>query len=160
MVTQVPADDPRYNTVIETESKVGRTGLSPRVTGEVAGDAQALADNATIRGVGGALETAGKVAVPLAIAGDAVQLEQAYQQDGGTIGVNTGRTAAGVAGGWGGAVAGAEGGAALGASIGSVVPGLGTAAGGVVGGLIGGVAGGVGGDWLGRNAFDTIRSWF
>jgi hypothetical protein len=123
VVTQVPADDPRYNTVIETESKVGRTGLSPSISDRVASDAQALADNGAIRGAGDVLETAGKVAVPLAIAGDAIQLGQAFQQDGGTIGVNTGRTAAGVAGGWGGAFAGAEGGAALGATVGSVVPG-------------------------------------
>ena len=156
----VKAKDPRMNQRIEVESKLGRTSNGADVRLQAAKDGEALAENAKLRGLGSGLETAGKIARPLAIAGDAIQLGQAFHEDGNTIGVHTERTAAGVAGGWAGAAAGAELGAAGGAALGSVVPVLGTAAGGIVGGIVGGVVGGIGGDSAGRAIFDGIKSLF
>ena len=156
----IKAKDPRYSQRIEIESKVGRTSRSPRIADEVAKDAKDLADNAKMRGAGAALETAGKVMLPVAVAADGYELFNAYQQDGGHIGMHTGEAAAGIAGSWGGAIAGAEVGAEIGATIGSVVPGAGTAVGGVVGGIVGGIVGGVAGDSVGRHLFDDIASLF
>ncbi len=158
-VTQ-PAVDPRFSRTLDIESKVGRTGLDSHVRAQVAKDAQALAENGSARAVGGALETTGKVLRPVAVVADAVQLGQAFHQDGDKVGVNTGRAASGIAGGWGGAVAGAEGGAAVGALVGSAVPVVGTAVGGAVGAVAGGIGGGIGGDWARRRLFDTVKSRF
>jgi hypothetical protein len=148
----IQAQDPRYSQRLEIESKVGRTGQSPRIADQVAKDAKDLADNAKIRGTGAALETAGKVMLPVAVAADGYELFNAYQQDGDHLGMHTGEAAAGIAGSWGGAIAGAE----IGATIGSVVPGAGT----VVGGLVGGIVGGIAGDSVGRHIFDDIASLF
>jgi phage tail tape-measure protein len=155
-----PAADPRYNKTVEIESKLGRAGLDRETRAQVANDARALAENGEVRGAGHALESAGRVLRPVAVAADAVQLGLAFHQDGNKIGRNTGRTAAGIAGGWGGALVGAESGGVAGAAIGSVVPVVGTAVGGAVGAIVGGIAGGVGGDWAGRRLFDEVRSIF
>lgn len=156
----VPSQDPRMNQRIEIESKVGRTSQSPSIAAQAAKDGEALAENAAVRGTGRALETVGRAMRPVAVIADAVQLGQAFHEDGDHIGDHTGRAASGIAGGWGGAIAGAEGGAAVGAVVGSAVPVVGTAVGGVVGGVVGGIAGGVGGDWIGRRAYDWVKSWF
>ncbi len=157
---QQPAADPRYRGTLDIESKVGRAGLDGDTRLQVAKDAQALAENGEVRGAGHALEGAGKVLGPVAVVADAVQLGQAFHQDGNTIGKNTGRAAAGVAGGWGGALAGAEAGGAAGAALGSVGPVVGTAVGGAIGAIAGGIAGGAGGDWVGRRLFDEAGSIF
>jgi hypothetical protein len=148
----IEAQDPRYSQRIEIESKVGRTGQSPRIADQVAKDAKDLADNAKIRGAGAALETAGKVMLPVAIAADGYELFNAYQQDGSHLGMHTGEAAAGIAGSWGGAIAGAE----AGATIGSIVGPGGT----VVGGVVGGIVGGIVGDSTARHIFDDIASLF
>lgn len=156
----VRARDPRMNERIEVESKLGRTANTSTERLQAAKDGRALAENARLRGMGESLESFGRVARPLAIAGDAVALGHAFHADGDRIGVHTGETASGVAGGWAGAAVGAEGGAELGAVIGSVIPGAGTAAGAVVGGIVGGIVGGLGGDAIGRKVFDGFKSLF
>ena len=110
------------------------------------------------------LEGVRRIALPVAVAIDALRLGDAFVQDGNTFGKNTIRTGGSVAGGWAGAWAGAEAGAAGGAFVGGIlgsfVPVLGNAVGagvgGFVGGLAGGIAGGLGGSWLGGK----ITSWF
>ena len=104
-------------------------------------------------GAGGELlAKAGRVVRPIGIALDALNVAQAFRDDGNRIGENTGRAASGLVGG----AAGAWGGAAAGAAIGSVVPGVGTLVGGIIGGIIGGLAG----DAAGKGLFDGIKSLF
>ena len=97
--------------------------------------------------VAGALDDVGRAFRPLGVITDTLQIADAIQQDGGTVGSNTVREATNVAGGWAGGVAGAQAGAALGAAVGTVVPIVGN----VVGGLVGGVVGGIAGSLLGGN---------
>jgi RHS repeat-associated protein len=116
----------------------------------------------TVSKVGGALETVGKVAKPVAIVVDAARLVNAYQQDNNTIGPHTVETAGSVAGGWGGSIAGAEAGTVIGAEIGGAVGvwfgGVGAVPGAAIGALVGGIAGGITGGlggasfggWVGR----------
>ena len=114
----------------------------------------------------GALKTAGqildgidKVAKPVAIVTDAIQLGDAIKTDiqQGTGGENTIVTGSRVAGGWAGAWGGAQGGAAIGAGIGSFFgPGPGTAVGGFVGGIIGGIGGAIFGSKVGETAGEKI----
>jgi hypothetical protein len=152
------AADPRNNRRIETESKVGRTGYSGNVTEsgtvkyEVAKDAQRLADNVSIRRAGQVLEGVGKVAKPVGIVMDAIEIGSAFQADGNRIGDNTLRASSGVAG----SAAGAIGGAQLGAAIGAVGGPVGV----VVGGVVGGIAGGIAGSELGKAAYNWVSSWF
>ena len=181
VIAERPNADPRLNVRIETESKVGYTANTGRAAREATMDINRLAANQTARTTGTALEaegatlarsgeaamregagavragqvlgTVGKVARPVAIAMDVVEVGSAFHADGDRIGENTGRSLSGLAGG----AAGGWGGAAVGAAIGTAVfPGVGT----VVGGIIGGVAGGLAGDSAGRSVFDTVRSWF
>ena len=153
VVAHQPADDTRMAQRIEIESKVGRRGPTAFVRNQVAQDAADLARNQGIRQAGRALEGVGKVARPVGLVLDVIEVGQAFRADGNQIGAATGRAASGVAGGalggWGGATAGA----AIGTMI---LPGVGT----VVGGLIGGIAGALGGDAAGRGLFDTVKSWF
>lgn len=175
-----PGPDPTQATRIDNEIKVGRADASSRLRSEALRDGQALRDNATIRSgaeaalkdgegltrsgealanAGKVLDGAGKVLIPVAVAGDALQLYGAFKEDGNKIGVHTGRAAAEVAGGWGGAIGGAEAGAAIGSLAGPV----GTVIGGVAGGVIGGLAGSKAGDAVfdaGKSAFDKVASWF
>ncbi len=155
VVADVPANDPRYATRIETESKVGRTGATSGSSGtraQAAKDAAQLLDNRSVRAGGELLAKAGRVVRPIGIALDALNVAQAFRDDGNRIGENTGRAASGLVGG----AAGAWGGAAAGAAIGSVVPGVGTLVGGIIGGIIGGLAG----DAAGKGLFDGIKSLF
>ncbi|WP_335307404.1 hypothetical protein [Sphingomonas phyllosphaerae] len=181
VVAQRPNADPRLNVRVETESKVGYTTNSGQAAREATMDINRLAANQTARTTGAALETqgstiarsgeaalqegagavragqvlgtVGKVARPVAIAMDVVEVGSAFHADGNQIGENTGRSLSGLAGG----AAGGWGGAAAGAAIGTAIfPGVGT----VVGGIIGGVAGGLAGDSAGRGIFDTVRGWF
>ncbi len=148
----LPTEDPRNAERIDIESKLGRTSNGDSVRLQAAKDGEALAENDSLRGFGAGLETAGKVALPLAVAGDAWQLGQAFQQDGGHIGTHTEEAAGGIAGSWAGAEIGAE----TGAEIGSLVGPEGT----VVGGLIGGVVGGIAGSSVGRDIVKDITSLF
>jgi len=153
VVVDMPAADPRMNQRLEIESKVGRAGLDTDIRGQVALDADALRANQALRRSGQVLEGVGKVARPVGIVLDAIEVGQAFRADGNQVGANTGRAVSGVAGG----ALGGWGGAAAGAAIGTAIfPGVGT----VVGGVIGGIAGAIGGDAAGRGLFDTVRSWF
>ncbi len=146
---------PELNKRIEIESKLGKASLSTGKNGattQIAKDAERLAENARIRGWGTTLKTVGKVARPVGIALDAIQLGQAYQKDGNRIGANTQRAAGALAGG----AAGAWGGAQAGAALGSLAGPVGT----VVGGIVGGIAGGVVGSGLGEKAVGWIKSFF
>lgn len=109
------------------------------------------------RATGAVLRTAGRVAVPVAVAVDAglrvnegLNIERRF--DAGELTqeqreVEHARNAAGMAGGWGGALVGAKLGAMGGGAAGTAVaPGPGTAIGGVAGCVAGGVAGYVGGE--------------
>lgn len=153
VVVDVPANDPRYSQRIEIESKVGRTGLDSDIRAQAALDADALRGNRMLRGSGQVLEGVGKVARPVGIVLDVIEVGQAFRADGNRIGAHTGRAASGVAGGALGAWGGAAGGAAIGTMI---FPGVGT----VVGGIVGGVIGAIGGDAIGRGLFDTVKAWF
>jgi hypothetical protein len=181
VVAERPNADPRMNSRIEIESKVGLTGNSGRAATEAANDITRLADNRAARSNGLALEASGnrvvragesaietgttlgrggaalrgigRVARPVGIVMDAIDLRSAYQADGGRIGQNTGRAASGIVGG----AAGGWGGAAAGAAIGTMIfPGVGT----VIGGLIGGIGGAFAGDAAGKGIFNSISSWF
>lgn len=160
VVVEVPnAADPRNARRIEIESKVGYTANSGSVTRpgtvqyEAAMDAARLVDNRTIRTAGRVLEGVGRVAKPVGLVMDAIDLRSAYQADGGRIGINTATTVGGIAGG----AAGAYGGASLGAAIGTAVfPGVGT----VVGGVVGGIVGGFVGSEVGKSVISTIGGWF
>ena len=144
---------PETGVRIDTESKLGRAGLDGETRLQVAKDAWRLERNATVRGVGGALEVTGKVLKPVGVAVDALQIGVAIKEDGGKFGPHAQRTTAEVAGGAAGGWAGAEAGAAAGAAIGTfIAPGIGTAIGGVIGGLLGGFGGG----WLGSKAGDAV----
>lgn len=168
-----PNADPRMTERVEIESKVGKTDFegpdtkSGKPQYEVAKDAQRLADSraarasglsmeadgATIARGGRALDAVGRVARPVGMVMDAVEVGSAFRADGNRVGENTGRAASGLAGG----AAGGWGGAAAGAAIGTAVfPGVGT----VVGGVVGGIAGAFAGDAAGRGMFDTVKGWF
>lgn len=165
--------DPRMHERVEIESKVGKTDHSGPVSRsatpkyELAKDAGRLTANraARVAGLhmevrGSTLATGGKVlagvgrvARPVGLVMDAVEVGSAFHADGNRIGENTGRAASGLAGG----AAGGWGGAAAGAAIGTAIfPGVGT----VVGGIVSGIGGAWGGDKLARGAFDTVKGWF
>lgn len=153
VVVDIPNADPRLNQRLEIESKVGRAGLDTDIRGQVALDADALRANQALRRSGQVLEGVGKVARPVGLVMDVIEVGQAFRADGNQVGAQTGRAASGVAGG----ALGGWGGAAAGAAIGTAVfPGVGT----VVGGIVGGIAGAIGGDMAGRGLFDTVASWF
>ena len=154
VVVDVPNADPRLNQRLEIESKVGRTGLKgEEIRTQIRLDGEALHANQALRRSGQVLEGVGKVARPIGIALDVIEVGQAFRADGNQVGANTGRAVSGVAGG----ALGGWGGAAAGAAIGTAIfPGVGT----VVGGVIGGIAGAIGGDAAGRGLFDTVKSWF
>jgi hypothetical protein len=145
--------DLRLNERVEIESKVGRTSVGEHAVSEAVRDGQRLADNRALRTAGNMLEGVGRVARPVGLAMDVVEVGSAFRADGNKVGENTGRAVSGLAGsaagGWGGAMAGA----AIGTAI---MPGVGT----VVGGLLGGIGGALLGDGVGRAAFDAVRSWF
>jgi hypothetical protein len=153
VVVHQTANDPRMNTRIEIESKVGRRGPTEFIRNQIANDALDVARNRGVRNAALVLEDAGKVLRPVGLALDAIALGEAFHEDGNRIGQNTGRTASRIAGG----ALGGWGGAAAGAAIGTmIVPGVGT----LIGGVIGGIGGAMGGDFVGRSVFDTVKSWF
>lgn len=144
--------DPRLASSIEIESKAYRLTPSRLDTAQVTQDADRLLNNRNLRNAGFALEGVGRVARPVGVVLDAVDVGTAIYQDGG-IGMNTGEAISGLVGG----AAGGWGGAAAGAAIGTaILPGVGT----VIGGLIGAAAGAWGGDSIGRGIFGTVSSWF
>lgn len=142
--------DPRNAQRLDVESKAGAQGPSKTNVAQAVKDGERIADNKLLRGAGQALEDVGKVARPIGVVVDAVQLGEAFHQDGNRIGENTVQAGANLAGGAAGAWAGAE----IGASIGSIVPGAGT----VVGGIVGGVVGGVIGSGAASKAVDWVKS--
>ena len=144
--------DPRNAQTIEIESKAFRVTPSRLEPEQIAHDAARLTQNQNLRGAGFALEGVGRVARPVGLALDAVDVGTAIYQDGG-IGRKTGESLSGLAGGAGGGYAGATAGAAIGTAI---FPGVGT----VVGGLVGAGLGAWAGDTAGRGIFGTVSSWF
>ena len=153
VVVDIPNADPRLNQRLEIESKVGRTGLDSDIRTQAALDAQALQGNQALRRSGQLLEGVGRVARPVGLVMDAIEVGQAFRADGNQVGAATARAASGVTGG----ALGGWGGAAAGAAIGTAIfPGVGT----VVGGIIGGIGGALAGDAAGRGIFDTVRGWF
>lgn len=149
------ARNPEFNKRIEVESKLGRASASTSRNGtltQVAKDAERIAENTRVRGWGTTLKSVGRVARPIGMAIDAVQLGQAFRADGNRIGDRTQRAAGSLAGG----AAGAWGGAQAGAAIGSLGGPVGT----VVGGVVGGVIGGVIGSGVGEKAVGWVKSWF
>lgn len=143
---------PEMNKQVEIESKLGRASASVETWRQVAKDAERLGQNRSVRRIGTALEGIGKVARPVGVAVDAVQIGRAYRADGNRVGDRTQRAIGGVAGGAGGALGGAK----LGAVIGSAGGPVGT----VAGGLIGAAVGGVIGSGAGEKAVGWVKSWF
>lgn len=148
------AADPRMNKVTDIESKVGRYSRGKElVETQIANDAKALQANRVLRGSGQVLERVGKVARPIGLAIDAIQVGAAFHADGDRVGMQTGRAVSNVAGG----ALGGWGGAAAGAAIGTMIcPGVGTA----IGGIVGGIGGAIGGSEIAKKAFDKVASWF
>ena len=146
--------DPRQNQVIEVESKATERITPGKLnTAQVEHDAARLTRNDDLRTAGSRLETVGKVARPVGLVLDAVDVVGAYKADGNNIGMNTGEAVSGIVGGGAVGWAGAGAGAALGTAI---LPGVGT----VVGGLVGAAIGAWGGDRAGRGVFGTVAGWF
>jgi len=107
--------------------------------------------------VGKTFTVVGKVAKPVAIVTDVIDIAGAYSKDNGTIGKNTVVTTSKVAGGWTGAWGGAQLGTSLGASIGTCfAPGVGTAIGGFIGAVGFGILGAFGGSWLAEESATII----
>jgi YD repeat-containing protein len=156
VAVDIPAADPRNNQRLEIESKAKRVSNSAEYREQAMKDGAALKSNQAVRKAGRVLEGVGRVAKPVGVVLDAIEIGQAYGADGGRVGTNTGRAVSGVAGGaaggWGGAVAGAT----LGATVGSAVPIVGTVVGGVVGGIAGGILGGWGGTKIGQGTFNYL----
>lgn len=148
------AADPRMSKVTDIESKVGRYSRGKQlVETQIANDAKALQANRVLRGSGEVLERVGKVARPIGLAIDAIQVGAAFHADGNRVGMQTGRAVSNVAGG----ALGGWGGAAAGAAIGTLIcPGVGTA----IGGIVGGIGGAIGGSEIAKAAFDKVASWF
>lgn len=149
------ARNPEFNKRIEVESKLGYAAATRGRNGtltQVAKDAERIAENTRVRGWGTTLKSVGRVARPIGMAVDAVQLGQAFRADGNRIGDRTQRAAGSLVGG----AAGAWGGAQAGAAIGSLGGPVGT----VVGGVVGGVIGGVVGSGVGEKAVSWVKSWF
>ena len=140
------------NRIVEVESKLGKASASSETRLQVAKDGERLVNNARIRRLGTALEGVGKVARPIGVAVDAVQVGRAYRADGNRVGDKTQRAIGGVAGG----AAGALGGAKVGAAVGSIGGPVGT----VVGGVVGAAVGGVIGSGAGEKAVGWVKSWF
>ncbi|WP_078290948.1 methyl-accepting chemotaxis protein [Mycobacterium sp. D16R24] len=155
-VDQPNPADPRNAKRIDIESKLGKTNSSndpeSLIRSEAERDGQRLSDNKALRAAGQTLEKVGKVARPIGVVVDAVQLGEAFHADGNRVGEKTVEAGVNLAGGAAGAWAGAE----IGASIGSVVPGAGT----VVGGIIGGVIGGVAGSGLASKGWSAVKGLF
>jgi hypothetical protein len=86
-------------------------------------------------------KVAGRAAIVVGIAADAISIYGAYQEDGGKVGTNTKQAVGSAAGG----LAGAK----IGAAIGAIGGPVGVIVGGVVGGIIGGLIGSGAGKWLG-----------
>lgn len=149
-----PAADPRMNKVVDIESKVGRYSRGKDlVATQIKNDGKALQANRLLRGSGQVLERVGKVARPVGLAIDAIQVGTAFHADGNRVGMQTGRAVSNVAGG----ALGGWGGAAAGAAIGTMIfPGVGTA----VGGIVGGIGGAIAGSEVAKAAFDKVASWF
>lgn len=143
---------PQHARIVEVESKLGRASASVATRLQVAKDAERIADNVRVRGIGTALEGIGRVARPIGIAIDAVQVGSAFRADGNTIGDNTQRAVGSLAGG----AAGAWGGAQAGAAIGS----FGGPAGTIIGGVAGAAVGGIVGSGVGEKAVDWVKGWF
>lgn len=146
---------PEDNVRVEIESKSGPAAASRGPKGnlaQVAKDGERIAENVNIRNIGAVAEGVGKVARPVGVVVDAVQIGQAVHKDGGTFGENTQRATGSLVGG----AAGAWGGAQAGAAIGSLGGPVGT----VVGGVVGAAVGGIVGSGVGEKAVDWVRSWF
>lgn len=143
------------NTQVEVESKLGRASASSDTRLQVAKDVERLTDNVSVRRLGTVLEGVGRVARPVGVALDAIQVGSAFRADGNRFGDNTQRATGSLVGGAAGAWAGAQAGAAIG-SLGGPV---GTVVGGVVG-AVGAVVGGVVGSGVGEKAVGWVKSWF
>ncbi|MEJ2458888.1 MAG: hypothetical protein P8Y58_12400, partial [Novosphingobium sp.] len=77
VVATEPGARPEMNRQIEIESKLGRASASADTRLQVAKDAERLARNVSVRGLGTTLEGVGRVARPIGMAIDAVQVGQA-----------------------------------------------------------------------------------
>ena len=146
---------PKNNVRVDVESKLGfaarSTGPKGNLT-QVMKDGERITENVKVRNFGAAFEGVGKVARPVGLAIDAVQLGSAIKADGGRFGDNSQRAAGSLVGG----AAGAWGGAQAGAAIGSLGGPVGT----VVGGLAGAAIGGIVGSGVGEKAVDFVKGWF
>jgi len=154
VAVDIPHDsDPRLNQRLEIESKAFRVNAGSISDSQLDHDVRSVQANRTVRAGGAVLERVGKVARPVGIAMDAVQIGSAFRADGNRVGENTARAATNLAGG----AAGGWGGAAAGAAIGTAIfPGVGT----VVGGVIGGIGGALAGEAVADKAFSAVKDFF
>lgn len=137
---------------IDAESKLGRASADTKTVAQVEKDGARLARNVATRELGATVKMIGRVARPVGLVLDAVEVAGAVKADGGKFGSHTQYAAGGLAGGAAGAWAGAEAGAAVGSFAGPV----GTVVGGVAGAAIGGIVG----SGAGQKTVDWVKSIF
>lgn len=99
----------------------------------------------------------GRVALPLAVAFEGVEVYDGWEQDGRTFGYNTQKQIVGAAYGITGAAIGAKYGALAGAAIGSCFLGIGAVPAAIVGGFIGAIVGGFIGEESGEYIYDQLN---
>jgi LysM repeat protein len=99
----------------------------------------------------------GKVALPLTLAIEGVEIYDGYRADGNTFGYNTGKQVVGAAGGMTGAYVGAKSFAIGLGMIGGIIFGpIGATVGAIIGGFVGGILGGIYGEKWAEKAYDCI----
>ncbi|WP_419027017.1 LysM peptidoglycan-binding domain-containing protein [Culturomica massiliensis] len=100
----------------------------------------------------------GRVALPLAIAFEGVEIYDGWEQDGRTFGYNMQKQITGAAGSLTGAAIGAKYGALAGAKVGLLFKGVGAIPGAIIGGAVFGILGGIYGEKWTEDFFDIINT--
>lgn len=135
---------------LATAARNSGGNLTHVVKPEIAPSARAMKAVNAVSHSSAVLRAAGKVAVPIGLAIDALSIGRSFHADGDKVGARTKVAVGGAAGGWAGAAGGAWAGAQAGAVVGALGGPVGAAVGGVVGGVVGGIAGAIGGSSIGE----------
>lgn len=100
----------------------------------------------------------GKVALPLAIAFEGVEIYDGYQQDNQSFGYNAQKQTVGAAGAITGGLLGAKYGATIGVVIGTAFFGIGAVPAAIIGGFIGGIVGGLLGESMSEYGYEKAST--
>lgn len=98
----------------------------------------------------------GKVALPLAIAFEGVEIYDGYQQDNQSFGYNAQKQTVGAAGAIAGGLLGAKYGAMAGGAIGAWIGGAGAVPGAIIGGFVFGILGGIYGEEWTESIYESL----